>query len=123
MLPSGIGIVRKNANFCDSETDSAEKKIVLREKKSVVRKKKKKGSTSFSSAPNTRETYGMRSHAAIARLGHVIVNTVTCYYSRRLATGMNAGILTCFCAMFRLRKSECYESFESNFFGGGGAGF
>ena len=39
MLPSGIGIVHKNANFCDSETDSAEKKNFLREKKSVVRKK------------------------------------------------------------------------------------
>ena len=38
--------------------------------------------------------YGARSHAAIARLGRVIVNTVTCFYSRGLATG--------FCAMFRI---------------------
>ena len=43
MLPSGIGIVRGNANFCGSETDFLpRKKIVLREKKSVVRKKRKK---------------------------------------------------------------------------------
>ena len=46
------------------------------------------------------------------RLGRVIVNTVTCY-SRGLATGLNAVILTHFCARFRLRKWECDESFES----------
>ena len=53
------------------------------------------------------------SHAAITRLGHVIVNTVTHCYSRGLATGLNAVILTHFCAMFRLRKSERYNCFES----------
>ena len=63
-------------------------------------KEKEKASTSFSSARNTRETYGARSHAAIAHLGHVIMNTVTCCYSHRLATGLNAVILTHFCAMF-----------------------
>ena len=55
---------------------------------------------------------------AIAHLGRVVFNTVTCCYSRGLATGLNAVILTRFCAMFRLRKSECYESFESEFFKG-----
>ena len=50
---------------------------------------------------------------AVAHLGRVIVNTVTCCYSRGLATGLNAVILTYFCAMFRLRKSKCYESFKS----------
>lgn len=45
------------------------------EKKLAVQKEKKKGSNSFSSAPNTCETYGAHSHAAVARLGHVIVNS------------------------------------------------
>ena len=83
-----------------------------------TKKKKKKGSTGFSSAPNTRKTHGAHSHVAITRLGRIIVNTVTCCYSRRLATGLNAVILTCFCAMFQLRKSECYKSFESKCSGG-----
>ena len=81
----------------------------------------KKGSISFSFALKTRETYRVHSHVAIApHLGHVIVNTVTCFYSCGLATGMNAVILICFCTMFWLRKSECYKSFESKFSGGGG---
>ena len=91
------------------------------EKKLTVQKEKKKGSNSFSSAPNTCETYGAHSYAAIARLGHVIVNTVTCCYSHTL----NTVILTCFSTMFRLRKIKCYESFESKFcvwWGGGGGG-
>ena len=50
---------------------------------------------------------------AIAYPNRVIVNTVTCCYSHGLATGLNAVILTSFCAMFWLRKSKCYESFES----------
>ena len=74
--------------------------------------------TGFSFAPHTCETYGVRLFAAVACLGHVLVNTVICYYSRGLATGLNAVILTRFCAMFRLRESECYESFESDFFKG-----
>ena len=77
--PSGIGAVHKNTNFHGSETDFAWRKN-CREKKLMVQKEKKKGSNSFSSAPNTCETYGAHSHAAIARLGHVIVNTVTCCY-------------------------------------------
>ena len=68
--------------------------------------------TGFSFAPHTCETYGVRLFAAVACLGHVLVNTVICYYSRGLATGLNAVILTPFCAMFQQRKSECYESFE-----------
>ena len=107
MLPSSIGIVCENANFCGSETDFLQRKKNCPQGKEISDvKKMKKGSTSFSSASNTHETYGTRSHAAIARLGHLIVNTVTCYYSRRLATGMNAGILTCFCAMLRLRQGS-----------------
>ena len=51
-----MGIVNKNANFHGNETDFPQiKKIVLREKKSGV--KNKTGSTNFSSALNTHETY------------------------------------------------------------------
>ena len=56
--------------------------------------KEKKGSTGFSSVPNTQKTFRGHSHAAITHLGRVIVNTVTCYYSCRLATGSNAVIPT-----------------------------
>ena len=89
----------------------------LGEKKSTGQKRRgeKNGSTSFSSAPNTHETYGAHSHAAIARLGCVIVNTVTCCYSQGLAIGLNRVILTHLCAMFQLSKSKCYESFETKF--------
>ena len=98
-----MAIVLENANFRAIETDFPRRKTTVRgEKKSPVqkekgekrKKKKKKGSTGFSSALNTRETYGTRSHAAIARLGRVIVNTVTRCDSRGLATGLNAVILT-----------------------------
>ena len=82
--------------------------------------KPKKGRTGFSSAPNTRKMYRVCSHVAIAHLGRVIANTVTCCYSRRLAIGLNADILARFCAMFQLRKRECYAHFESNFSGVGG---
>ena len=93
-------------------TFRGEKKNVRGEKKSAVdthththTHTHTQGSAGFSSAPNTRETYGARSHAAIARLDRVIVNTVTC----GLATGLNAVVLTRFCALFRLRKGECYK--------------
>ena len=70
-----------------------------------------------------RETYRTCSHTAVTHLGHIIVNTVTHCYSHGLATGLNAVILTRLCAVFRLRKSECYESFESESGGGGGGRF
>ena len=91
-----MGIVRENANFCGIETDFSRRKTTVRgEKKSAVqKKKKKKRKHRFSSALTTRETYGTRSQAAIARLGRVIVNTVTRCYSRGLTTGLNAVILT-----------------------------
>ena len=41
------------------------------------------------------------------------MNPVTCCYSCGQATGLNAVIVPCFCTMFWLRKSKCYESFES----------
>ena len=40
--------------------------------------------------------HGVHSYAAIACLGHVIFNTVSCCYSCGLATGVNTVILTCF---------------------------
>ena len=106
-------IVRENANFRGSETDSAE-----RERKQISTGKRnrgkgrgtKRGSTGFSSAPNTRETYWARSHAAIARLNRL--KTAAGCHSRGQALGMNVVIPTRFWAMFRLRKSECFESFE-----------
>ena len=118
-----MGIVLENANFHRYEIDLPwRRKSVRREKKLVtekkVKKSKKNRSTRFRSAPNTHETYRARSHAAISHLGHVIVNIVTCCYSRRLATGLNTVILTCFCSMFQLRKSKCYKSFKSKFSGG-----
>ena len=101
-----MGIVHKNANFCGSETDfSLREKIFHGEKKLPVQQQK----NGFRSAPNTHETYGVRSHAAIALLGHVIVKTVTCCCSRGLKTGFNTVIL------FQLRKSEFYKCFESEF--------
>ena len=102
---------------------SAAVKLTFRGEKNVsmgkrnwLYKKRKKGSTG--STLNTLETYEAHLHAAIAHLGHIIVNTVTRCYSCGLATGLNAVILTRFCTMFRLRESECYESFESDFFKG-----
>ena len=56
----GMGIVGENTHFCGSETDSTERKNVHGEKKS--------GGTSFSSTPNTHETYRACSHFAIAHL-------------------------------------------------------
>lgn len=53
-------------------------------------KKKKRGGTGFSSAPKTHETYRVRSHVAIARLSHSIVNTATGCYSRRQALGSHS---------------------------------
>ena len=105
-----MGIVR------GSETDFSQvKKIVHRGKEIAVQKKLRKGRTGFTSAHNTRETYGARSHAAIAHLGRIIMNTVTFCYSCGLATGLNTVILPCFCTMFWLRKSKCYKSWESTF--------
>ena len=98
---------------------SAEKESSLQGKEIGSTKKKKKGSTGFSSALNNHKTYGARSLAAIAFLGCVILNTVTCCYSRGLATGLNTVILTHFCSVFQLRRSECYESSESEFSGRG----
>ena len=91
------------------------KKIVHGEKKSGGTKKEK-GSTGFSSAPNTCVTYGVHSHTAIAHLSRLIVNTTTGYYSCGQALGLNTVIPTLFCAMFRLRKSEYSESFKSERF-------
>ena len=112
---SGIGIGCENANFHSNETD-----FPRRKKLAVQKKRKKRESTSFSSAPNTLETYKAHSHVAIACLGCVIVNTVTCCYSHGLATGLNAVILTR--TMFWLRKRKCYERFESKFSGRRGWG-
>ena len=93
---------------------------------SVGEKKKlavqKIGSTGFSSALNTHRTNEACSYTVIARLGHVIVNAVICRYSHRLATGLNAVILTRFCTVYWLTKIKCYKSFDSYFFLGGGGG-
>ena len=108
---------------------SAAVKLTFQKKRKCLRgreiggtQKKEKGNTSFGSTPNTHKTYGACLLAAIACLGHVIVSTVTFCYSRVLVTGLNAVILTRFCAMFRLRRSKCYESFESESGVGGGGG-
>ena len=124
MLGTGMGIVRENANFRSSETDfpQREKKCQWEKKKLAVQKI---GSTGFSSALNTHRTNEACSYTVIARLGHVIVNAVICCYSHRLATGLNAVILTRFCTVFWLTKIKCYKSFDSYFFlgvGGGGGG-
>ena len=55
----GMGIVRKNKNFCGSETESTDKKCPWG---------KEVGGTSFSSKPNTHETYRAGWHFAIAHL-------------------------------------------------------
>ena len=88
---SGMGIVHENANFRGSETDFPQRKNCPQGKE--IGGTRKIGSTSFSSAPNTHETYEAHSHAAIARLGHVIVNTVTCCCCHRLATGLTQSFL------------------------------
>ena len=100
-----MGIVHKNANFHGSETDFPQiKKNVCREKKSGV--KNKTGSTNFSSAPNTRETYEAQSHSAIVRFSCLIVNTATAVNSREQALGLNAVIPTRFCAIFVTRSHQ-----------------
>ena len=103
----GMGIVHENVNFRGSETDFLPPPKMSGGKTAVT--KKEEGRTGFSSAPNTGEMYGVHSHVAIAHLGRVIANTVTCCYSHRLAIGLNADILTHSCAMFWLRKRKCYE--------------
>ena len=71
--------------------------------------KEKKGSTGFCSVPNTQKTNRAHSHAAITHLGCVIVNTVTCCYSRRLATGLNAVIPTRFRAVSAKKKWKFWK--------------
>ena len=62
------------------------------------------------------QTPTKHTHVAIAHLSHLIVNTAAgCHFSRD-ALSLNAVILTRFCTMFQLRKSECSESFESEKF-------
>ena len=62
------------------------------------------------------QTPTKRTHVAIAHLSHLIVNTAAGCHFRRDALSLNAVILTRFCTMFQLRKSECSESFESEKF-------
>ena len=89
----GMGIV-KNANFCSNETDFPWRIfVVCVGKKLAVQKREEKMNTGFSFAPHTCETYGVRLFAAVACLGHVLVNTVICYYSRGLATGLNLSLI------------------------------
>ena len=68
---------------------SAAVKLTFRGEKKCPRGKetgeRKKGSTGSGSSPNTRETYGARSHAAVARLGRVINRE----HNLGLATGLN----------------------------------
>ena len=75
---------------------------------------KKKRSTCFSSASNTRKTYGAHSHAATTCLGHLIVNTAS--GCSRQALGLNTVIPPCFCTLFWRRTSQCSKSFESERF-------
>lgn len=62
-------------------------------KKTLGVQKKKRGSTGFSSAPKTHETYRVCSHVAIAQLSHSIVNTATGCYSCRQALGRHFYLL------------------------------
>ena len=108
------------------QISAAVKLTFCREKKNVCGREKKLavqkiGSTGFSSALNTHRTNEACSYTVIAHLGHVIVNAVICRYSHRLATGLNAVILTRFCTVFWLTKIKCYKSFDSYFFLGAGA--
>ena len=84
----------------------AVKLILLREK--IVcggrKKTKKKGSTSFSSALKTHETYWARSQVAITCLSRLIVKTAAGCYCHGQALGLNEVIPTCFCTMFWLKK-------------------
>ena len=76
---TGTGIVRKNANFHGSETDFPQReKLSAGKINQWYKKKGEKKKEVLVFAPNTCETYRARSHAAIACLGHVIANTVTC---------------------------------------------
>ena len=101
-----------------SETDFSQgKKIVRRGKEIAVQKKLRKGRTGFTSAHNTRETYGARSHAAIAHLGRIIMNTVTFCYSCGLATGLNTVILPCFCTVLA-KKKQMLQKLGKHIFSG-----
>ena len=112
-----MGILHKNTDFRGSETNSAEgKKKDCLWGKETGGTKKEKGSTGIGSAPQPCKTDGVHSHAAVAHLGCLIVNTTNGCYSCGQSLGLNTVIPTHFCAMFQLRKSEYSESFESERF-------
>ena len=107
-------------------TFSGEKQLSMGKRKWCYKGGKKgEGSTDFSFTLNTCKTYGVQSHPAIAHLGHVIVNTVTCCYCRGLATGLTVVILTRFCAVSAKEKQNVMKVLKANFRGwvGGGLDF
>ena len=100
-----MGIIHKNANFHGSENDFLQiKKLSAGKRNWGV--KNKTGSTTFSSTPNTHETYEAWSHSATVRFSCLIVNTAAAVNSRGQALGLNAVILTCFCAIFVTRSHQ-----------------
>ena len=108
---SGIEIVHENANFCGSETDfpQREKNCPWGKEIGGTKKEEKKKEAAVLVPHQIPAKHTERVHM---HHGYIIFSTVTCCYSHGLATGLNAVILTHFCATFRLRKSKCYESFE-----------
>lgn len=70
----------------------------------------------FHSAPNTHETFGVHSQAAITCLNHLIVNLAPHCYSRGQALALNAVIPTSVhaSAPWSAKKNECFESERSN---------
>lgn len=91
-----MGIVLEKVHFHGSETD------FLWGKKTVRMEKKLahywvfflKRSFGFHSAPNTHETFGAHSQAAITCLNHLIVNLTPHCHSRGQALALNSVIPT-----------------------------
>ena len=114
---SGLGIVHEN--FHGSETDCREKNCPQGKETGGTRKI---GRTGFSSAPNTHETYEAHSNVAIAHLGRVIVNTITCCCCHGLATGLTQSFLHASALCFSFLKKQMLQKFWKQIFRGGGGG-
>ena len=100
-------------------TFHGEKYVVRGEKRSVVQKKGKKKVPHWIPVKHMEHIHLWLLPILVTYLWTQLLAE---HYSHGLATGLNAGILTCFCNMFWLKKIESYKSFENKFSGGIGGG-
>ena len=100
-------------------TFHGEKYVVRGEKRSVVQKKRKKKVPHWIPVKHMEHIHLWLLPVLVTYLWTQLLAE---HYSHGLATGLNAGILTCFCTMFWLKKIESYKSFVIFFSGGGWGG-